>query len=609
MKIDIETLQDTFKIGYEAFASSRQRAEEVINMYHNRHYTREQLAVLQNRKQPAETFNVIKLFSRSLQGYFSSTLNTIVPAPVTENDIQAVDNIRDTMKYILHGNYFEQIEDKLRLDAMLTGLQVSQLVPYKTGEKDEFGRDKMDIKILRINPAEVVIDPISMETDYSDARFIHRFKWISDEHFKQLFGAKKLKKAEEYMNHLNVNEADFAYKYGQQFAGKYKVYDNYLVVHTEIEDTKGRIRSVYWCGDEILSNEPSEYKGNKFSYKVTKTSESDFAEYYGIFKDITESQKAINQALLQIQRLVNTNKVLVETSALPEGMTLKQFQTVFDRISSLVPVERLSGVKVENMSQDIQQQYLIIDNAMARIKQLLHINDSFLGMSFASDSGKKVKLQQNSTIIALNYLANKLKHHNRMIGLDLAHIISKDFNFTYQVKTKDAMGQEQWKTMNQPIMMPKLTSDGQVYEEPVTEEVGYDEETGTSIINYVNHPATALDNVKFIIDITTAAYNETDDADRLMLEQTIQGPAGQALLQTNPALYFKMVSMSTKSNKTRNSEAVADIFEQAAQALQQAPNMDPRQAQGQLGMPGTEGDASGASQLAHTMGLSNEMRN
>lgn len=609
MKINIETLQDTFKIGYEAYASSRQQADEVINMYHNRHYTADQLAVLNNRKQPAETFNIIKLFARSLQGYFSSTLNTIAATPVTETSITKVINLSDSLSYILRNNYFNQIETKTRLDAMLPGLQVTQIVPYATGEKDEVGRDKMDIKILRINPSEVVKDPLSNEVDYIDARFIHRFKWISEEHFKQLFGAKKLKEADGYQNHLNITEAEFAYKYGVQFAGKYKVYDNYLVVHTEIEDNKGRVWSIYWCGDAILSKEPLAYKGNKFSYKITETSDSDFSEYYGIFKEVTESQKAINQALLQIQRLVNTNKVIVETSALPDNMTLKQFQTTFDRISSLVPIERLSGLRVEDMSRDIQQQYIIIDRALDRVKQLLHINDSFLGMAFASDSGKKVKLQQNSTIIALNYLVDKLKHHNKMIGYDIANIISKDFNFTYQLKTTDELGNEQWKTMNQPIMMPKIDSSGNVYEEPVTEEVEYDPKTDTSTIEFVNHPYSTFNDIKFDIEITTTSFNDSDDSDRLMLEQTIQGPAGQALMNTSPALYFKMVAMSTKSNKTRNSEAVAQIFEQAAQALQQAPSQDPRMLQGQLGMPGTEGDASGASKLAHTMGLSNEMRN
>ena len=52
MKVDIETLQDTFKIGYETFEESRIKAAEVIDLYHNRQYTAEQRNILQVRGQP-----------------------------------------------------------------------------------------------------------------------------------------------------------------------------------------------------------------------------------------------------------------------------------------------------------------------------------------------------------------------------------------------------------------------------------------------------------------------------------------------------------------------------------------------------------------------------
>ena len=43
MKADIKTLQDTFKIGYEAYEASRAETFKVINYYHNRQYTDDQL--------------------------------------------------------------------------------------------------------------------------------------------------------------------------------------------------------------------------------------------------------------------------------------------------------------------------------------------------------------------------------------------------------------------------------------------------------------------------------------------------------------------------------------------------------------------------------------
>jgi hypothetical protein len=61
VKTDISTLQDLFKISYETFESSRIEEKEVSNMYHNRQYTEEQLAIFEKRGQPSETFNIVKL--------------------------------------------------------------------------------------------------------------------------------------------------------------------------------------------------------------------------------------------------------------------------------------------------------------------------------------------------------------------------------------------------------------------------------------------------------------------------------------------------------------------------------------------------------------------
>ena len=69
MKTDVLTLKDTFKFGYEAYEASRKEANEVWDLYHNRQYTQDQMDTLANRGQPAETFNVIKLFTRTMLGY------------------------------------------------------------------------------------------------------------------------------------------------------------------------------------------------------------------------------------------------------------------------------------------------------------------------------------------------------------------------------------------------------------------------------------------------------------------------------------------------------------------------------------------------------------
>jgi hypothetical protein len=411
-----------------------------------------------------------------------------------------------------------------------------------------------------------------------------------------------------YENTLNIDEAEFAYKYREQFSGIYKVHNNYLVVHTEIEDDKGNMWSCYWTGDTLLSKERLVHNGvGKFSYKVNKIHKSDEPEFYGIFKDVIESQRAINQALIKIQSLVNTKKIMVETSALPNKMTLKQFQAAIERLNGIIPVERLNGIKFEDMSGDIANQYIIVDKALNRIQRVLHISDSFLGNAFASDSGRKVNIQKNQSIIALNYIASPMAFMYEMIGYDLINIIQKSFNFTYFL-SKDVNGQTEWTEMNKPLMMPKQMPNGEVVRSPMLEEVAYDAKTNTSKLEYIVTTASDVRYTKVNMEVTTESYSESDDVDKLMLEQTVQGPVGQALMQVSPALNIQIAALRTKTNKTRNTEAISDLLLQAAQMLGGAQQQDPRQAgEQQRGLPGTEGGETPAAQMAGTMGLSNDI--
>ena len=122
MKPVIEDLRDSFKIGYEAYFESRKEAEEVRDLYHNRHYTDDQLALLENQGRPKETFNVIKLFSRMLIGYYSTIVNTIKVVPIQYSDITVAALLNDAINYEFDRNRFDMKGDNLKLNGLLSGL-------------------------------------------------------------------------------------------------------------------------------------------------------------------------------------------------------------------------------------------------------------------------------------------------------------------------------------------------------------------------------------------------------------------------------------------------------------------------------------------------------
>ncbi len=599
MQTDIPTLQDLFKIGYDAFEDSRLENAEILEFFHNRQYTDSQLATLASRGQPAETFNVIKLFGRLILGYYSTVVNTIKTSPKQYQDILTASLLNDVVDYTMQANHFETEGDKIKLDGIIQGLMCCYVNVVDTPEIDQFGRIIRKIELSHVPAEEIVIDPLSRLEDYSDGRFLHRFKWMSEEELVKLIKKHSKKKAKDiidkltaYHNHLQIDQTEFEHTYGIQFDGYFKKYNNYLVVHTIIKDEEDKVWSIYWSADEEIAREEVTYKEVKFPYRVHKIHTSNKTEYYGIFREILETQKAINQALLKIQLMVNTQKAFVEKGGVEN---LAEFTDQFNRVNAVIPVNSLKKIKIENLTREVIDQYTVIDKALDRIQRVLGVNDSFLGMAFASDSGRKVKLQQNATSLALRYVSVRIEQFYRLLGWDIVNLVKQYYTATQVLRIADETVGERWVQVNQPMTMwtGKFDPQGQpimdyVWEEvlnPATGEPEVDEE-GRYVIAPVPTQETEIAFTDVDLTIDSVIYNDEDEKNQLMLETILQGNIGSMLMQVNPAGYFKAAGLAVKSMKSKHSIDISEILSQTSQMIAGAGNMvaaDPAMANSQPG--------------------------
>lgn len=603
MQVDIETLKDTFKIGYEAYEESREEAKKVMDYFHNRQYTDDQLYKLGKRGQPAETFNIIKLFARMLIGYYSTVVNTVKVTPQQQDDIMTAEILGDLVDYTFRVNNFNAEGDKIKFDAILTGLMCSYQDVVPSGDKDEFGRPIYEVKTHHVPSLEIILDPMSRLEDYSDARFIHRYRWVSKEKAVEKFGKAKVDKLDSYHNHLNIDEAEFSYTYNSEFQGSYKVFDNYLIVHTIIEDDSGKVWSVFWSGEEILDKKEITYKEVKFPYRVEKLHPSDRAEYYGIFREVIASQDAINQALLKIQLMVNTQKAFVQSGAVED---LDDFTDQFNRVNAVIPVNDLSGIKIENLTREVLDQYTVIDKALDRVQRILSINDSFLGMAYASDSGAKVKLQQNASVVALRYLTSKIEQFYRLLGWDIVNLIKQYYTAHQVIRVSDEYEGNKWLEINKPALVPTGRIDpntGMPQLRPVFEEVT-DPASKKPLVddngNLVMAPIPTKDSeiafTKADIEVASVSYNDEDEKTQVILEQFINGPMGQMLSQVDPVGYFTAGSLAIKNTKTKYSPELSRLLETAAQKLGGNPIAQQQMMQG--GMSGQMTPSQAINQLS-----------
>ena len=573
MKAVIEDIRDSFKIGYEAYEVSRKEANEAWDMYHNRQYTTEQLAILSNRGQPAETFNVVKLFARMLVGYYSTVVNTAIVKAENESDIDTAALLNDAVDYVFEDNRFDIEGDQIKLGGMISGILCSYLDVQDTGKRDQFNRPVNRIDASHIPDSELVLDPASTLDDYSDAEYLHRFKWLSRAKVNNMFGAGTTEELDSYYNFLNVDEADFEFNYGWEYTGYYRVFDNYLIVHTVLEDEDGKRWSIFWSNDKILSKKEITFKETRWPYRVQKLHSSNRTEYYGIFREVLESQKAVNQALIKLQLMANSEKVFVEDGAVEN---IDDFTQAVNRVNGIVEVKSLGGIRIDQLSREILDQYTIIDKSFDRIQRILGINDSFLGMAFASDSGRKVKLQQNQTVMSLRYITARIEAFYRSLGWDIANLIKQYYTASQVLRVSDDVVGDRWVEVNKPMMRysGELDPQGQPQMEPIllpmvdpaNNEFMTDEE-GNIILAPVNEEGTDFSFTEFQVSIESSSFNDEDEKAQLMLETVMGGQVGQMMSQVNPAGFFQMASLAIKSQKTKYSPNISKLLEETGRML------------------------------------------
>lgn len=576
----VELCKDTYEISQNEFESSISEGNRMLDLYHNRQWTDAQVNVLTSRGQPVETYNVVKMLAHAIVGYFDTVANQIVIEPRHMNSSVSALVVNDAVQYIQDSNDYETVRRQLQLDAILTGLAVTYETVVATGEEDAYGRPLYDINLERVPSWQVRIDPMASKEDMTDARFTHRFKWIPEEEIEDKWGKDKLAGLTEYYNELNGDQnAEWSREYDAQAVGRYKQWNNYQVIHSVVKH-KGKTYECVWSNYTMLERKLVTFKKVASPYRVTKLFTSDRADYYGAFREVEETQKAINQALVQIQQLINTSKAFVETNAVDD---IDEFKKSFNMVNAVVQVTDLQGIKIEDMSKDIQAQYSIIEQALTRIKAVLGINDSFLGQAFASDSGRKVQMQANSSASQLSILTDKIKYMNKIIGWDLVNLVQQYWTAEQIISVSDPVNGNRYVAINQPIMMPTGQADengrpiSQAHFEPEEDPETGDymkDSNGAIIMTPLNDPDTDVKFSEVKLKVVSSQTNNAEERNQLLLETFINGPIGQSMLQMNPAGYMQVAAMMVQESGTKHSPAIAKMLQDTAAMINEG-QIDP----------------------------------
>ena len=179
---DIYEAKANVKSALSATSNWRRNAAEDYAFMQGKQWEDADLKKMREAGRPVITINRIRATVNLLCGYASQNETEPDFLPRSEEDDRISRVAKGITKYCLDRAHYQRNKGKCFRDKIICGL-ANYWVSY------EFDYNKLDgaIKIERVSPFDVFIDPESTEENLSDAQFVGRYSWESTSKLKQVY--------------------------------------------------------------------------------------------------------------------------------------------------------------------------------------------------------------------------------------------------------------------------------------------------------------------------------------------------------------------------------------------------------------------------------------
>lgn len=179
---DIYEAKANVKSALSATSNWRRNAAEDYAFMQGKQWEDADLKKMREAGRPVITINRIRATVNLLCGYASQNETEPDFLPRSEEDDRISRVAKGITKYCLDRAHYQRNKGKCFRDKIICGL-ANYWVSY------EFDYNKLDgaIKIERVSPFDVFVDPESTEENLSDAQFVGRYSWESTRKLKQVY--------------------------------------------------------------------------------------------------------------------------------------------------------------------------------------------------------------------------------------------------------------------------------------------------------------------------------------------------------------------------------------------------------------------------------------
>lgn len=387
-----------FEEAEQSTQTSREKAERDRDYYDGKQWTEEEAAELRKRGQPVIALNVIRARVNYHLGIEKKQRRDPKAYGRGPNDQQAAEVSTEALRYAMDRTDYHTERSRVWENIKVEGIGAleASLEPRPDGNSD--------VKWKQIPWDRFFYDPHSARGDFRDARYLGQVRWLDEEEVISEYpdGGAALDAAlnAPMDGGLGLGDTYEDRPRWQMWADPKR--KRVRVVQIWYQE-RGQWMWAEFCKGGILAAGPSPYVDDEGDTLCGIIAESCYIDRennrYGEVRDLVDPQDEVNKRRSKALHAVNTNVVITENGAIPDGDTEKARREA-NRPDGFIVVQPGRRFEIDRNTDMAQGQAMLLQQAMAHIMST-GPNAALLGKGTEDQSGRAIQAQQQGGMIEL----------------------------------------------------------------------------------------------------------------------------------------------------------------------------------------------------------------
>lgn len=313
-KPEVAQYKKWFEEARDALETSRTESNTDRDYYDGKQWTPEEAQTLKRRKQPVQTFNLIRIAVNGMVGVVERGQTDPKAWPRNAPDEQAADLATKTLRYIADQNRFDRLKTRAARNFFVEGICATII---------EVEQEEPDYKVVarRIPWEEYFFDPFSREEDFSDIRYDGVAKWMDQDTVLGMYKDDEDAQAAvetSYEGPISASQS-FEDKPNSMWADQKR--KRLMVVELYHKEAEGWMRCVFVRGG-VLEYGPSPYVDDQ-GKPLNPIEKQAYARDrdnmpYGAVRDLRSPQDGYNRRQSKLLHMLNVRQTFGSKSAVQD---------------------------------------------------------------------------------------------------------------------------------------------------------------------------------------------------------------------------------------------------------------------------------------------------